>query len=192
MAMGGVRMNQWLADLFFALPSSLTVPYVFGSVCLVFFWLCYFFDIRPPLVAAVERNCREAYRKEHLSSRWRRLFYASVRKKARLDEGGLYLMHLLSLLLLSTVTLLHTALFPFCLQDMALAIGADKVFLTLTIALGAIFSLVTQPGTTMERRTRWGFRRTGSIVRAILRELLIVIVLFLWLYDAYFLPALLS
>jgi hypothetical protein len=189
---GGVCMNQWLADVFFALPSSVTAPYVFGSICLVFFWLCYFFDIRPPIVGAIERHCRQDWREEHLSRPWNRLFFSAARKKAKLDEGGLYLMHLLALLALSTATLLHIALLPFCLQDMALAIGADKIALSFAVGLVAIFSLVTQPRATMERRTRWGFRRPGSIVRAILRELSIVIIVFLWLYDAYFLPALLA
>jgi hypothetical protein len=44
----------------------------------------------------------------------------------------------------------------------------------------------------MERRSRLGFHKTGSVVRSILRELLIVAVLFVWLYDAYFLPLLLG
>ena len=185
-------MNQWLADLFFVLPSGVTAPCVFGSICLGFFWLCYLFDIRPPLVAAVCRGCREDWQQEHLSRPWQRLFFTSARKKARLDEGGLYLVHLLTLLSLSTVTVLHAALFPFCLQEMTLAVEADKLALTLAFGLVAIFSLILQPGATMERRARWGFRKTGSVVRAILRELLIVAVAFLWLYDAYFLPALLS
>lgn len=183
-------MNQWLADWFFALPSSVTAPYVFGSICLAFFWLCYFFDIRPPVVSAIERYCRKDWQEAHLSRPWDRLFFSAARKKARLDERGLYLMHLLSVLALSTVTVLHAALIPFCLQDVALAIGADKIALSLGIGLVAIFSLITQPRATLERRGRWGFRRPGSIVRAALRELLIVVIVFLWLYDAYFLPAL--
>ena len=185
-------MNQWLADVFFALPSTLTAPHVFGSLCLVFFWLCYFFDVRPPLVAAVYKNCREGYIEEYLSRPWRRVFFASVRKKAKLDEGGLYAMHLLTLLPLLVATVLHGALFAFCLGGMPLAVETDKLALTLACGLVTIFSLILQPGATMERRTRWGFRKTGSIVRAILRELWIVAVAFLWLYDAYFLPALLS
>lgn len=185
-------MNQWLADLFFALPVSLTAPCLFGSLCLAFFWLCYFFDIRPPVVSAVDRACREDWQKTHLSRPWQRIFFSAARKKARLDEGGLYLMNLLSLLALSSVTVLHAALVPFCLQDVTPAVGADKLALSLVIGLVAIFSLVTQPRATMARRTRWGFRRTGSIVRAILRELVIAAIVFLWLYDAYFLPALLS
>jgi len=185
-------MNQWLADLFFALPSGVTAPYVFGFGCLVFFWLCYFFDVRPLLVDAVNRGCREDFIKTHLSRPQSRIFYTAARKKARLDEGGLYLMHLLALLSLSTVTVLHVALLPFCLQAMTLAIEADKAALSVVFGLAAVFSLITQPRATMQRRERWGFRRAGNVVRAILRELCIVIVLFLWLYDAYFLPALLS
>ena len=185
-------VNQWLADVFFALPSVLTAPHVFGSLCLVFFWLCYFFDVRPPLVAAVRKNCRGDFIAEHLPRPWRRIFFASARKKAKLDEGGLYAMHVLTLLPLLVATVLHGALLAFCFGGMPLAVETDKLALTLTFGLVAIFSLILQPRATMERRTRWGFRKTGSAVRAILRELLIVAVTFLWLYDAYFLPALLS
>ena len=185
-------MNQWLADVFVALPAGVTAPHAFGFGCLVFFWLCYFFDVRPPLVAAVKRGCREDWRQAHLSRPWQRLLFTSARQKAKLDEGGLYVMNWLSLLSLSVVTLLHLALLPLCLRGEHLAVGADKLVLTLAIGLVAVFALITQPAATIGRRERWGFRRAGSIVRAVLRELIIVIVVFLWLYDAYFLPALFS
>jgi hypothetical protein len=89
-------------------------------------------------------------------------------------------------------TLIHTALIVLCVKDMAAAITADKILLTVTLCIISVLALITQPGATMERRERWGFRKTGNMIRAILREILIVAVLFLWLYDAWFLPALLS
>jgi hypothetical protein len=119
------------------------------------------------------------------------LFYATARQKAGLDEGGVYLTNLLSFLLLAMTTLIHAALAVLCVREMDTAITADKLLLTVTICVISVLSLITQPGATLERRTRWGFRKTGNIVRAVLREVLIAAVLFLWLYDAYFLPALL-
>jgi uncharacterized membrane protein YkgB len=119
------------------------------------------------------------------------LFYESARQKARLDEGGIYLTNLSAFLVLSVTTLIHAALTVLCVRSMAIAIVADKLVLTVAIGVISVLSLITQPGATLERRARWGFRRTGNIVRAVLREVLIAAVLFLWLYDAYFLPALL-
>ncbi len=42
-------MNQWLADIFLALPRGLTDPLVFGSLMLVLCWLAYVFYLRVPL-----------------------------------------------------------------------------------------------------------------------------------------------
>jgi hypothetical protein len=185
-------MNQWLADLFFALPRALTEPYVFGSLCLAFGWLCYAADIRSPITRAVRARCGDAFMRVNMPHVWQRIFYRLARKKAKLDEGSVYLINLLSLLLLMVTTLIHTALIVLCVKDMAAAITADKILLTVTLCIISVLALITQPGATMERRERWGFRKTGNIVRAVLREILIVAVLFLWLYDAWFLPALLS
>ena len=103
----------------------------------------------------------------------------------------MYLTHLLTLLLLLAVTVLHGALFLLCLQGDAVAVTVDRIALTILVGIICLSSLFTQPAATMERRLRLGFHKTGSVVRAVLRELLIVAVLFLWLYDAYFLPVLL-
>jgi hypothetical protein len=187
----GRYMNQWLADLFFALPRTLTESYVFGSLCLLFCWLCYVADIRAAITRAVRERCSAAFRQEHLGRPWHRLFYATARQKAGLDEGGVYLTNLLSFLLLAMTTLIHASLAVLCVREMDTAITADKLLLTVTICVISVLSLITQPGATLERRTRWGSRKTGNIVRAVLREVLIAAVLFLWLYDAYFLPALL-
>ncbi len=184
-------MNQWLADLFFALPRGLTRPHVFGSLCLVFCWLCYFFDVRSMITLRVRKCCSAAYYNEHLSSFRSRILYGAARKKAKLDEGGGYFFHLLALLLLICTTVLHAALFAFCLAGVSVASVADGIVLTVTVCVIGALSLATQPRATMERRTRWGFHLPGSIVRMILREILIVAVIFLWIYDAYFFPALL-
>ncbi len=181
-------MNQWLADLFLALPSVLTAPHVFGTICLALCWTYYVFDIRGPITRAV-RECSLAFRRQHLSRRRDRLFYGAARKKARLDEGGVYLVNLASFLLLCMTTVLHGALFFLCVQGDAMACLALRMVLTLTIFVVSVLALLTQPSTTLDRRTRWGFARTGSVVRAVLRELFIVAVLFLWIYDAWFLPA---
>ena len=184
-------MNQWLADLFFSLPRGLTAPHIFGTLCLLFSWLCYFFNIRPLIVRRIQKRCTPAYRKEHLCAVRARILYGKARKKAGLDEGGAYLFHLLSLLLLICATVLHGALFAFCLAGEVVAVAVDNVALTVTVCCICALSLALQPASTMDRRTRWGFRRPGNIVRAVLREGVIVAVLFLWIYDAYFFPALL-
>ena len=182
-------MNQWLADMFLSLPPALTVSHVFGSICLAFCWLCYLFNLRYPITQAVRRR-RKKGEAPSLRS-WQRVFYTVLRKQARLDEGGVYLTHLLTLLLLLAVTVLHGALFLLCLQGDAVAVTVDRIALTILVGIICLSSLFTQPAATMERRLRLGFHKTGSVVRAVLRELLIVAVLFLWLYDAYFLPVLL-
>ncbi|MBR5615355.1 MAG: hypothetical protein IKW66_00895 [Clostridia bacterium] len=184
-------MNQWLADLFFALPRALTEPYVFGSLCLAFAWLCYFADIRSPITRAVRSRCGDAFCRANMPRVWQRIFYRAARKKAKLDEGGLYLTNLFSFFLMAMATLIHAALLVLCVQDMAAAVTVDKILLTVTLCIISLLALMTQPAATLDRRTRWGFRHTGNVVRAVLRELLIVAVLFLWLYDAWFLPALL-
>jgi hypothetical protein len=121
----------------------------------------------------------------------RRILYGSVRKKAKLDEGGAYLFHLLSLIVIVSATVLHAALFGFCLSGVRVASIADSVVLTVVVSALGILSLATQPGATLERRSRWGFRLPGTVVHAVLREVIIVAVVFLWIYDAYFFPALL-
>ena len=182
-------MNQWLADLFLSLPSVLTASHVFGSICLAFCWLCYLFNLRYPITQAVRRRRKKG--EERSLRRGQRIFYTALRKQARLDEGGVYLSHLLTLLLLLAVTLLHGALFLLCTRGDAVAVAVDRVALTVLVGIVCLYSLFIQPAATMERRLRLGFHKTGSIVRAVLRELLIVAVLFVWLYDAYFLPVLL-
>ncbi len=184
-------VNQWLADLFLALPRTLTESYVFGSLCLVFAWLCYLADIRGPVTRAVRARCGDDFMHANMPRVWQRIVYRAARKKAKLDEGGAYLINLLSVLLLTMTTLIHAALLVLCLQGMALAITVDKILLTVTLCIICVLSLMTQPASTLDRRERWGFRRMGNVVRAVLRELVIAAVLFLWLYDAWFLPALL-
>ena len=45
---------------------------------------------------------------------------------------------------------------------------------------------MTQPQATLERRQRWGFRPVGNVVHAVLWEMLFVVLLFYWLYIAWF------
>ncbi len=184
-------MNQWLADVFFSLPQALIAPHIFGILVLLFWWACYFADIRGPIERAVRATCGRSFWQAKLQKPWQRLFFGAARKKAKLDEGGVYLTNLAAFLLLTMTTVMHAALFIFCMQGMALASRIDSILLTVTTCIIGTLTLLTQPHTTIERRTRWGFRRTGSIVRAVLREFLIVAVIFLWIYAAWFYPALL-
>jgi hypothetical protein len=65
----------------------------------------------------------------------------------------------------------------------------DRILLTAVVGGMTFLCLVTQPATTVERRVRWGFGKGSSWLCAVLWEIVIVAALFLWLYDAWFLPA---
>lgn len=182
-------MNQWLADLFLSLPRALTDPLVFGSLVLILCWLCYAFYLRAPLARAVRRRCGDERGIPHGIPPMRRLLYGSVRKRARLDEGGLYLGNLAALLSLSCVSAIHIVLFIFARDGMKGCGMADRVLLTITVLAVGVLSLATQPRATIERRERWGFGKVNAVLHAAIWELLIVVFVLLWLYDAWFLPA---
>ena len=95
-----------------------------------------------------------------------------------------------ALLSLIGVSAVHAALFAFARRGVDACGVADRVLLTVTaLAIGAL-SLATQPRVTVERRERWGFGRTNAVLHAIVWEIIIVLFVLLWLYDAWFLPAL--
>ena len=86
------------------------------------------------------------------------------------------------------ISVAHVALFVFARRGVDACSVADRVLLTITsLAVGAL-SLWTQPRVTVERRERWGFGRANAVVHAAVWEMLIVIFVLLWLYDAWFLP----
>lgn len=173
-----------------ALPRGLTEPGVFGSVWLVLCCLGYVAFVRGPITRAVRARCSPSYLSAHLPHVWHRVFYGAARKKAGLDEGGLYLINLSVFWSLVGAVVLHTALFALSYRLPALE-TVDRLLLTVVICVMAFLCLVTQPATTVERRVRWGFGRGGSVVCAVLWEVAIIAALFLWLYDAWFLPAIL-
>ena len=177
-----------LADLFVALPRGLTDARVFGSIWLLLCCLGYVAFVRGPITRAVRARCSASYLSTHLPHVWHRLFYGAARKKAKLDEGGLYLTNLIAFWSLVGSVALHAVLFA--LSDRAPACELlDRILLTAVVCVMAFLCLVTQPTTTVERRLRWGFGKGSSVVCAVLWELAIVAALFLWLYDAWFLPA---
>lgn len=178
-------MNQWLADVFLALPQGLTVPRVFGSILLGLCWLGYLFWVRSPLTRAVQSRVADD---ESLAHPWRRVLYGKVRAKARLDEGGLYVTNLASLLGLLTISGMHALLFWLDADGVAVAGLADRAVLSVAaFAIGAL-CLLTQPAATLARRERWGFSRRNAVVHAVLWECVILIAMLLWMYDAWFLP----
>ncbi|MBO5899069.1 MAG: hypothetical protein J6R04_08665 [Clostridia bacterium] len=181
-------MNQLLADLFLALPRGLTDPRVFGSVWLTLCILGYVAFVRGPITRAVRAHCSASYLSTHLPRPWHRILYGAARKKAKLDEGGLYTTNLAVLLTLAGTVAVHVALFVLSYRLPALA-TVDRILLTAVVGVMAFLCLVTQPATTLERRMRWGFGRASSVLCAVAWDLLIVAALFLWLYDAWFLPA---
>lgn len=181
-------MNQLLADVFLALPRGLTDPRVFGSVWLVLCALGYVAFVRGPITRAVRAHCSASYLSTHLPRPWHRILYGAARKKAKLDEGGLYTTNLAVLLTLAVAVVLHALLFVLSYRLPALA-TVDRVLLTAVVCVMAFLCLVTQPATTVERRVRWGFGKGSAWLCAVLWEIAIVALLFLWLYDAWFLPA---
>ena len=183
-------MNQWLAELFLSMPPSLSDPLIFGSLTLALCWLGYLLCMRAPLLRAVRGRCGDAFVAEQRKRPWRCLLYGSVRKRARLDRGGLYLGNLAALCSLSAVSAAHVLLFIVARRGVSACGVADRLLVTATAAAVGVLCLWTQPGATVERRTRWGFGRAGSVVRAVVWEGVIVAVLLLWLYDAWFFPLL--
>ena len=181
-------MNQLLADCFLALPRGLTDPRVFGSVWLALCILGYVAFVRGPITRAVRARCSASYLATHLPRPWHRILYGAARKKAKLDEGGLYTINLAVLLTLALTTAVHVALFVLSYRLPALA-TVDRILLTAVVGGMTFLCLVTQPATTVERRVRWGFGKGRSWLCAVLWEIVIVAALFLWLYDAWFLPA---
>lgn len=181
-------MNQWLADLFLALPRDFVEPRVFGSVCLGLLWLGYVFFVRYPVRRAVEEHCSEDTLARMRVRPWQRLLYSSLRATAHLDERGRYAMHLGSLIGLVCATVVHVLLFGLSARGFAAADVADRALLTAAVGAVGTFCLCTQPSATVGRRTRWGFSRANAVIHALLWEVLMVILMLLWVYDAWFLP----
>lgn len=183
-------MNQMLADMFLALPRALTEPRVFGSVCLALCWLGHVFFVRATVTRAVRERCGEKIFKTKLSHFRSRLFYGAVRREAHLDENGLYAFHLGSLLVLVMSTVIHVLLFWLDMEGCGVASVADRVLLTVVVSGEGMLCFRIQPAVTVERRLRWGFDKKNAVIHAVLWEIPIAATLLLWLYDAWFLPAL--
>lgn len=182
-------MNQWLAELFLSMPPALSDSLTFGSLMLVLCWLGYAFWLRAPLLRAVRARCGEAFLADHMPRPWHWLFCGTARKKARLDEGGLYIGNHAVFWSLLSVSVVHGVLFYLTKQGESVCGLVDRVILTVASLIIGALCLWTQPAATVERRVRWGFGRMNAVIHAIVWEALTVAVLFLWLYDAWFFPA---
>lgn len=183
-----MSVNQLLADLFLSLPRALTDPRVFGSVWLLLCWLGYVAFVRGPIRRAVRARCSASFLATELPRPWHRILYGAARKKARLDEGGLYRTNLAVLVSLTVAVVLHVLLFALSYR-LPLLETVDRLVVTVAVCAVSVLCLATQPATTVERRLRWGFGKGSAWLCAVLWELAIVAALFLWLYDAWFLPA---
>ena len=188
-AQGGDRVNQWLADLFLSMPPWLRDPLIFGSMALALCWFGYFVCMRAPLLEAVRARCGDAFLTEQRKRPWRCVLYGSARKKAKLDKGGLYAGNLAAVCFLLSMSIVHVVLFVAVRQGMEACGIVDRLLVTVVAVVIGAACLWTQPGATVERRLRWGFGRANAVIHAAIWEALIVIALFLWLYDAWFLPA---
>ena len=183
-------MNQALADLFLSLPRTLRAPEVLGAVCVALFAVGLFLWGRVPLSLAVSQRCGEGFCHAQLSRPWHRVLYRRAAK--RMDGCALYTVNLVLLPLLAVTAVLQLGtliayLVPFSLPSpLTLAVRAA---VTLSLGVACFAYLAYQPRATVERRMRWGFGRGNAVCHAVAWEAVILAVYFLWLYDAWFLPA---
>ena len=183
-------MNQQIADIIRAFPPFLQSPLTLGWLCLALCGLAYWYFIRPALWRYIRENASKKMIASYLPLRRSRIFFTSIRKKAHLERCGWYTVNLYLLPSLLGITLLQLVMTVLLLSAVSLptALGtAHTALLTVLFFAVAVLSLISQPAATKERRTRWGFRPFGNAVHAILWQLIIVAILFLWFYVAYFL-----
>ncbi|MBQ8718309.1 MAG: hypothetical protein IJY66_03495 [Clostridia bacterium] len=186
-------MNQQLADAIRALPPFLQKPLLLGWLCLALSALAYWYFIRPALWSYIRAHASKKIIASYLPKRRSRIFFSGIRKKAHLERCGWYTVNLYLLPSLLGVALLHLVMTVLWLCGVSLPSGAETAHLALLSLLFfaiAVLSLISQPAATKERRTRWGFRPFGNTLHAALWEIIIVILLFLWFYVAYFLALL--
>ena len=178
-------MNQALADLFLSLPPALRAPAVFGAVCLTLDWLGFWLWIHLPLDRVVRTHYGETAFRRKMPRPWHRILYGAARDKLATD--GLFVANRVLLSLLAAASaVVGVCLFLPAIPWLDIT---SRALLTLTLGLSGALYLGYQPSTTLERRVRWGFGKANAVVHAALWEVLITAVVFLWLYDAWFLPA---
>ena len=180
-------MNQRIADFVLALPAPLRDAQVVSILFLALSWLAYLFFIRTPLTRRVQEYCSPKYLSEHLPHRYQYLFYTAVKRKAALAECGWYTVNFVAFYALCAVTPLHIVLLFLVRSGAApLLWQIDLALLSVLFCAVCFLSLLSQPAATLERRRRWGFRTAGNVVHAALWEALLVVLLFFWLYVAWF------
>ncbi len=183
-------MNQLIADAIRSLPWWLRDTYILGWLYLVLCCLGYIYYIRPTLWRIIRERVSERVINDTLPTKASRLFFDAIKKKAHLWDNGYFTVNRILLPALPTLICLHGVA-----SILALTLPtpppflrtADAVVLSVFFFVVAVLFLMTQPRATIQRRERWGFRPMGNVVHALLWEALIVCLLFLWLYVAYFL-----
>jgi hypothetical protein len=180
-------MNQLIADLVLALPAPLRDAGAMSVILLALCWLSYLFFIRTPLTRRIRERCSAQYLNVHMPHRYQYPFCRAVYKKAQLYACGWYTVNIVMFWSLCALTPLHIALL-FLTRTGALPLlwQADLCLLSVLFSAVCLLSLMTQPQATLERRQRWGFRPVGNVVHAVLWEMLFVVLLFYWLYIAWF------
>ena len=186
-------MNQQIADAVRALPPILQEPYALGWIMCLLCVLAYTKWIRP----AVWRElcaCLSQHQIDRLLSRkGGRLLLTTPQGSLSATARGWLTINRILLPALSAAVSLHAllTLLQYALPTPGEWLGqADGLLLSLLFFAISVLSLITQPRSTIDRRTRWGFRPVGNLVHAVLWEGVIVVLLFLWLYVAYFLALL--
>ncbi len=183
-------MNQQIADAVRALPPALQSTYILGWLYLLFCYLSYFRFIRTALWRDIRAAVSPRVIDELLPRRADRVFFGRIRKKAHLSGNAWYTVNRALLPSLLGVTFCHailTALQYTLASPPPALFDADRLLLSILFFAVCVLSLMTQPRATIELRTKWGFRPFGNTVHALLWEVIIVLLLFLWLYVAYFL-----
>ena len=183
-------MNQQVADIVRSLPPILQDTWMLGCFYLVLSVLAYRYFIRPALWRYIRNHTSAKVIASYLPHRRNCIFFTSIRKKAHLERCGWYTVNLYLLPGLITVVLMHLAVIVLKLTGITLPSVANHLhiaLLSLLFFVVAVMSLISQPAATKERRTRWGFRPFGNALHVAIWQLLIVAILFLWFYVAYFL-----
>ena len=183
-------MNQQIADMIRAFPPFLQSPLILGWLCLALSALAYWYFIRPSLWRYIRENASKKIIASYLPRRRSCIFFTSIYKKAHLERCGWYTVNLYLLPTLFALSLFHLTMtvLQLCSVSLPDLLGTLHISLLSVLFFAvAILSLISQPAATRERRTRWGFRPLGNAIHAILWQLIIVAILFLWFYVAYFL-----
>lgn len=187
-------MNQRIADFIRALPAPFRSTVVLGWILLILCFLCYVYWVRPALWRYIRAHTTQKMRDTLLIRPTATWFFSPLKRKAHLEQCGWYTVNRCLLPALIVGAGCHMAATVLCLALPAWHSTAvhtvDCAILSLLFFAVTVIALISQPAATLERRAKWGFRPFGNVVHALLWEAIVVVLLFFWLYVAYFLTLL--